>query len=130
MVVKIATFDKLEETVVKGEPPDKDLLPFELNTYYAILGMYQAYRGKYLDRAAAKKLKAALQKNYDLTCKQHARYCVQDIQYQYNIRMAGTLRAELVKAENKDDAFRIALQIISRMTGEEETERIVKEKWT
>lgn len=129
-MVKIVTFDKLEETVVKGEPPDKNLRPFELNTYYAIWGMYQAYRGKHLDRAAAKKLKATLRENYDLTCKQHARYYAQDVQYQYNIRMAGSLRAELVKAENKDDALRIALQIISRMTGEETTERIVKEKWT
>lgn len=48
---------------------------------------------------------------------------------QEDIRRAGELRAELVKAESKDDALELALQIISRMVGEEETERIVRGKW-
>ncbi len=125
----MVVFSEIEQCVVEGNLPSKDWLPHQMNTYYAVQGLYQAFRGQYLDKQAAKRVKAELKQNYELTCEQYARFCCQEIQYQYDIQMAGSLRAELVKAESKDDALGIALQIISRMVGEEETERIVREKW-
>ncbi|HBN56865.1 MAG TPA: hypothetical protein DD414_08820 [Lachnospiraceae bacterium] len=122
-------FGEIEQCVVEGNLPSKEWLPHQMNTYYAVQGLYQAFRGQYLDRQAAKRVKAELKRNYELTCEQYARFCCREIQYQYDIQMAGSLRAELVKSKDVQDALKTALRIISAMTGEEETERIVRGKY-
>lgn len=125
---KMKTFKEIEKMVVEGIQP-KEMKPYEINCYYGIRGLYQTWKAGHIDHTSAKLHKQELAKRYAEMCQDYARYCCQQIQYQFDIEMAGSLRGEMVKASTKDEAFALALKIISRMTGEEATEKTIKDKW-
>lgn len=49
--------------------------------------------------------------------------------YHENILKAGSIRSQMVKEEDKDKSFLLALKTISAMTGEDTTEKIISEKF-
>lgn len=118
-------FTALEKSVIHGDDPPKNN-PIETLMWYAIQGLYAMYHSGQIDRERAKKHKAALTALYKTATDTYAAYLAAEKAYNANIAKAGHLRAEMVKAPDERTALFKALQIISAMTGESETERIVR----
>ena len=95
----------------------------------AVRNIYAGFSARMLTRAEAVEQKEQLVRECD-------RY-LRDIQarekeyksYQENILKAGSIRSQMVKEEDKDKSFLLALKVISAMTGEDTTEKIVSEKF-
>ena len=95
----------------------------------AVRNIYTGFSARMLTRAEAVEQKEQLVRE----CERYLR----DIQarekeykaYQENILKAGSIRSQMVKEENKDKSFLLALKTISAMTGEDTTEKIICEKF-
>lgn len=119
----------IDRLLKRGEPLPEDLTAAEMLYALSVRSIYAQFSTGQIPRDQAVKVKAQLlsaARKYQQNIFSYRAGCKEQ---QENIRRAGELRAELVKAESKDDVLELALQIISRMVGEEETERIVREKW-
>lgn len=118
-------FTTLEKSVIHGDDPPKSN-PIETLIWYAIQGLYAMYHAGQIDRERAKKHKATLTALYKTAADTYNAYLAAEKTYNANIAKAGSLRSEMVKAPDERTALLTALQIISAMTGEAETERIVR----
>lgn len=115
----------IDRIVKRGEPLPKDLTAAEMLYAFSVRSIYTQFSAGQITRDQAVREKAQL-----LTA---ARKYQQDIftyragckVQQENIRRAGELRAALVKAADVQEALKTALQVISEMTGEETTEKVV-----
>lgn len=95
----------------------------------AVRNIYAGFSARMLTRAEAVEQKEQLVRE----CERYLR----DIQarekeyksYQENILKAGSIRSQMVKEEDKDKSFLLALKIISAMTGEDTTEKIICQKF-
>lgn len=95
----------------------------------AVRNIYAGFSARMLTRAEAVEQKEQLVRE----CERYLR----DIQvrekeykaYQENILKAGSIRSQMVKEEDKDKSFLLALKTISAMTGEDTTEKIVCQKF-
>lgn len=94
----------------------------------AVRNIYAGFSARMLTRAEAVEQKEQLVKE----CERYLR----DIQarereykaYQKNVLKAGSIRSQMVKEDDKDKSFLLALKIISAMTGEDTTEKIICQK--
>lgn len=95
----------------------------------AVRNIYAGFSARMLTRAEAVEQKEQLVRE----CERYLR----DIQarekeckaYQENILKAGYIRSQMVKEEDKDKSFLLALKTISAMTGENTTEKIICQKF-
>lgn len=128
MQEELTRWQELDEAIkmkrkVKGENAAECLY------LIAVRNIYAGFSAKMLTRAEAVEQKEQLVRECE-------RY-LSDIQarekeykaYQENILKAGSFRSQMVKEEDKDKSFLLALKIISAMTGEDTTEKIITEKF-
>lgn len=122
------TFEEIEKLIVQNGEIPKQMNERDRNCWYALRGLYLSFKGRQIDRALAKKQKAEIAESFRRMNALHSQYTAGLAGYQEDIRKAGELRAGLCKAENEHEALDIALQVISRMTGEDITEKTVRER--
>ena len=128
MQEELTRWQKLDEAV-KMKRKVKDANAAECLYLIAVRNIYAGYSARMLTRAEAVEQKEQLVRE----CERYLR----DIQarekeyksYQENILKAGSIRSQMVKEEDKDKSFLLALKTISAMTGEDTTEKIVCEKF-
>ena len=95
----------------------------------AVRNIYAGFSARMLTRDEAVEQKEQLVRE----CERYLR----DIQarereykaYQENILKSGSIRSQMMKEEDRDKSFLLALKTISSMTGEDTTEKIVSEKF-
>ena len=95
----------------------------------AVRNIYAGFSARMLTRSEAVEQKEQLVRE----CERYLR----DIQarereykaYQENILKAGSIRSQMVKEEDRDKSFLLALKVVSSMTGEDTTEKIISKKF-
>lgn len=122
------TFEEIEKLILQGADIPKNLSGLDKNCWLALRGLYLSFKGGQIDRVLAKKLKAEVAESYRRMNVLHNQYTAALAQYQENIRQAAEWTSKLCKANDEQEALDIALRIISRMTGEEITEKTVRER--
>lgn len=81
-----------------------------------------------LEQAQQMKCKAYSEYLNDITCKK--RYTAAYAQHQEAIKLAGTLRAEALKCEDKDKLIGILAEIVGAMTIDPGFAKRINEKWS
>jgi len=122
-------WQELDELAKKGAPLPKDLSPPEILYFLSVRQIYGDYAAGRIDRETAVREKREILLSADGYQKIYTDYRDACEREQTYIRLAGSLRADLIGAESREAAFDIALRLLSAMTGEETTEKIVREKW-
>lgn len=115
----------IDRLLKRGEPLPEDLTAAEMLYALSVRSIYAQFGTGQIPRDQAVKEKAQLlsaARKYQQDIFAYRAGCKEQ---QENIRRAGERRAELVKAGDAQEALKIALRVISAMTGEETTERTV-----
>lgn len=95
----------------------------------AVRNIYAGFSARMLTRAEAVEQKEQLVRECErYLCDIQAREKEYKA-YQENILKTGSIRSQMVKEEDKDKSFLLALKTISAMTGENTTEKIICQKF-
>lgn len=86
--------------------------------YYRLLRLFADYSKNKVNASDASVEKEEIKKAYEAECKQYQKQADILSEYQKNIKRAGTLRAEIYKAQNQEEKLLLALECIEKMTGE------------
>ena len=113
-----AIFKKLESECYT-DTLDFDSFPAAEYKYFSRLRkIYSDYKFGGLDKDTAAKRKAGIYADYKQDAERDGLIGRVYVEYQDNIRKAGTLRSEIDKAVTAEDKLRYALECIEAMTGE------------
>lgn len=112
-------FDELFKLVYQN----KSIRGMNLNRpellYYRLLsGLFADYSKNKVNASDASVEKEEIKKAYEAECKQYQKQADILSEYQKNIKRAGTLRAEIYKAQNQEEKLLLVLECIEKMTGE------------
>ncbi len=120
--------NEIERRAMNGwDLPEDASLP-ERCYYWTMWGLWQQYRAGDISRdTAAKEKRKALRLFRESDALQKNCLAAYERQ-QSNIRCIGTLRTELIRAGTAEDKLSIALRMLSLMTGEDVTEKMVRGK--
>lgn len=128
------TFKKLEKQTYDGILDCEQFPPAEYQYFTELRKVYYAFKFEGLDKLEAETMKKKLYSRYLHYANTHSRYqhAIQD--WNANIRKSGTLRSEISQTDNLVEKFRLAVQCIGNMTGDEvfmktELEKLNNRKW-
>lgn len=122
-------FEQIEICAIRGEELDARLSLPEMECFIVLSDLYRRYRCGITAKEDAGREKRKIRTAYEQAKREYVSRSCAYAQYQEDIRNAGTLRQELIRASNAGASDReklsIALKIITAMTGEDLTERTV-----
>lgn len=111
-------FRKLESECYTGTLPYEQFPAAEYRYFSRLRKIYYDYKFGGLPKEKAEEMKAVIYADYKTDAERDGLIAKVYAEYQDNIRMAGTLRSEIDKADNAADKLRLALECIECMTGE------------
>lgn len=119
----------IERTAAMGEPMPKGLSDLDWFYWRCMADLYRRYNARTIDRDTAKQEKHEILKKYNTLSETLHRALEMSKEWQANILNAGSLRSHMVVETGRDKSFLLALKVISAMTGEDTTEKIICEKF-
>lgn len=120
---------EIERAAAMGEEIPKGLSDLDWFYYRCMADLYRRYNSRTIDRDTARQEKREILKRYNTLSETLQRALETFKEWQANILNAGSLRFQMVMEPGRDKSFLLALKIISAMTGEDTTEKIVCEKF-
>ena len=120
---------EIEHAAAMGEPIPKGLPDLDWFYWRCMADLYRRYNARTIDRDTARQEKREILKRYNTLSETLQRHSETLKEWQTNIMLAGSLRSQMVKEENRDKSFLLALKTISAMTGEDTTEKIICQKF-
>lgn len=120
---------EIERAAAMGEPVPPGLSEIDWFYYRCMADLYRRYNARTIDRDTAKAEKREILKRYNTLSETLHRHSEAFKEWQTNILLAGSLRSQMVTEESRDKSYLLALKVISAMTGEDTTEKIISEKF-
>lgn len=120
---------EIERAAAMGEPIPKELSDLDWFYWHCMADLYRRYNARTIDRDTAKAEKREILKRYNALSETLQRASETFKEWQANILNAGSLRSQMVVEPARDKSFLLALKVISAMTGEDTTEKIICEKF-
>lgn len=120
---------EIERAAAMGEPIPPGLSDLDWFYYRCMADLYRRYNARTIDRDSARQEKREILKRYSALSETLQRASETFKEWQTNILLAGSIRSQMVKEEDKDKSFLLALKTISAMTGEDTTEKIICQKF-
>lgn len=120
---------EIERAAAMGEPIPKELSDLDWFYWRCMADLYRRYNARAIDRDTAKAEKREILKRYNTLLDTLQRASETFKEWQANILNAGSLRSQMVMETDRDKSFLLALKIISAMTGEDTTEKIICQKF-
>lgn len=120
---------EIERAAAMGEEIPKGLSDLDWFYYRCMADLYRRYNARTIDRDTAKQEKREILKRYNTLSETMQRHLETFKEWQTNILKAGSIRSQLVKETDRDKSFLLTLKVISAMTGEDTTEKIICEKF-
>lgn len=120
---------EIERAAAMGEPIPPGLSEIDWFYYRCMADLYRRYNARTIDRDTARSEKREILKRYNTFSETLQRHSEALKEWQTNIMLAGSLRSQMVTEASRDKSFLLALKVISAMTGEDTTEKIISEKF-
>lgn len=119
----------IERAAAIGESIPKGLSDLDWFYYRCMADLYRRYNARTIDRDSARQEKREILKRYNTLSETLQRHSETFKEWQTNILSAGSLRSQMVMEPDRDKSFLLALKVISAMTGEDTTEKIICQKF-
>lgn len=120
---------EIERAAAMGEPIPKGLSDLDWFYWRCMADLYRRYNARTIDRDTARSEKREILKRYNTFSETLQRHSEALKEWQANILNAGSLRSQTVMETDRDKSFLLALKVVSAMTGEDTTEKIISEKF-
>lgn len=120
---------EIERAAATGEPIPKGLSDLDWFYWRCMTDLYRRYNSRTIDRDTARTEKREILKRYNTLSETLQRHSETFKEWQANILNAGSIRSQMVMEPDRDKSFLLALKVVSAMTGEGTTEKIVCEKF-
>ena len=109
---------KLEHQAYDGSINIDPLPAPEYRYFDRLRRLYEKYKFDKMPREFAERMKRIAYSEYRQDTELRTRYTLMYVQYQYNIKQAGTLRSELEKSDDIYDIADKAIRIVGLLTGD------------
>lgn len=120
---------EIERAAAMGESIPKGLSDLDWFYWRCMSDLYKRYNARTIDRDTARQEKREILKRYNTLSETLQMHSEAFKEWQTNIMLAGSLRSQMVMEPDRDKSFLLALKVISEMTGEDTTEKIVCQKF-
>lgn len=120
---------EIERAAAMGEPIPKGLSDLDWFYWRCMADLYRRYNARTIDRDTARAEKREILKRYNTLSETLQRHSEALKEWQTNIMLAGSLRSQMVTQPDRDKSFLLALKVVSAMTGEDTTEKIISKKF-